>query len=220
MNFESSTMLLDFDITQEIPVMEHFYTIQGEGFYAGTPAYFIRLAGCDVGCHWCDVKESWTANKKQLISYKALINTIKKTPTEIIVITGGEPLMYDLSTLTSLLKLNDYQVNIETSGSYLLSGNIDWICVSPKKFKVALPEVFTKANELKFIIFNKSDFEFAEKYYQKFLELNPANEQKVICLLQVEWSVKEKMLPQVIEYVKAYPHWKISTQVHKYIDVP
>jgi len=214
------SLLSDFDIGKEIPVMEHFYTIQGEGFFAGTAAYFIRLAGCDVGCHWCDVKESWTAEASQLMTYEALLQAIKQTPTKMIVITGGEPLLYNLNTLTYLFKNNDYQINIETSGSNTLSGQLDWICVSPKKFKAVLPEVLVKANELKFIIFNQSDFRFAEEYYQEYKELNPKDEQKIKCFLQVEWSVKEKMLPLIVDYVKANPQWQISTQVHKYINIP
>lgn len=213
-------MTIQFDISTQIPVMEHFYTIQGEGFYAGVPAYFVRLAGCDVGCHWCDVKESWTANDNQLMNYKDLIAAIKKTKATIVVITGGEPLNYNLDYFTQQLKAESYQINIETSGSSILSGHLDWICVSPKKFKPTLDEVLKVANELKFIIYNKSDFEFAQDYLTKFLSLNNNEMGDLKCYLQVEWSVKEKMLPMVVDFVKENPQWRISTQVHKYIDIP
>ncbi|QQR97978.1 MAG: 4Fe-4S cluster-binding domain-containing protein [Sphingobacteriales bacterium] len=209
--------MLNFDIEREIPVMEHFYTIQGEGYFTGTAAYFIRLAGCDVGCHWCDVKESWTVKQNQLLSYEALINAIQKTPTKLIVITGGEPLMYDINTLVSYLKKFDYQINIETSGSYSLNTKLDWICVSPKKFKNVLPEVLAQADELKCIIYNASDFDFALKNYENYKLLT---DKAIKLYLQVEWSVQEKMLPQIIVFVKLHPEWNISLQTHKYLDIP
>ena len=193
--------------------MEHFYTIQGEGFYTGQAAYFIRLAGCDVGCVWCDVKESWTAEEKQLMLIDDLVNEVLKYPGRLIVITGGEPLIYDLSFLTQKLKENGFQINIETSGAYPISGTLDWICVSPKKFKAPIKEVVAKANELKCIIFNKSDFEFAEQ--------NRAFTSEACQLyLQTEWSKQEQMLPLMIDYVKQNPRWKISLQTHKYLDIP
>jgi 7-carboxy-7-deazaguanine synthase len=193
--------------------MEHFYTIQGEGFYTGNAAYFIRLAGCDVGCVWCDVKESWTAEKEQLVLIEDLIMEILKYPARLVVITGGEPLMYDLSFLTKKLKEKGFKVNIETSGAYPVSGELDWICVSPKKFKTPLQEVTEKANELKCIIFNKSDFLFAE---QNCIQAN----KECVLYLQPEWSNQEKMLPLMIEYVKQNPKWKISLQTHKYLNIP
>ncbi|MFN8296295.1 MAG: 7-carboxy-7-deazaguanine synthase QueE [Chitinophagales bacterium] len=204
---------MQFNINTHIPVMEHFYTIQGEGFYTGHAAYFIRLAGCDVGCVWCDVKESWTVEEHQLMLIEDLISEILKYPARLIVITGGEPLMYDLNFLTKALKENGFQVNIETSGAYPLSGTLDWICVSPKKFKTPLKEVVAKANELKCIIFNKSDFKFSEENR----ELTTAN---CKLYLQTEWSKKEQMLPLIVDYVKEYPDWKISLQTHKYLDIP
>jgi organic radical activating enzyme len=203
----------------KMKVCEIFYSIQGEGFYAGTPAYFIRLAGCDVGCHWCDVKESWTAEESQLMDYDDLLNTIKQTNTQLVVITGGEPLMYDISALTDILKQNGYQINIETSGSSPLSGVLDWICVSPKKFKPVLPEVLAQADELKIIIFNRSDFKFAEEQASASITSQNGNNKTLKRYLQAEWSVREKMLPEIIEYVKNNPHWKISTQIHKYLDI-
>lgn len=204
---------MKFNPTTHIPVMEHFYTIQGEGFYTGHAAYFIRLAGCDVGCVWCDVKESWTVEEKQLMLIDDLLKEVLKYPGRLIVITGGEPLMYDLSFLTQTLKANGFQINIETSGAYPISGELDWICVSPKKFKAPLKEVVKKANELKCIIFNKSDFEFAE---QNCLLAT----KDCVLYLQTEWSKQEQMLPLMIDYVKANPQWKISLQTHKYLNIP
>ncbi len=204
---------MQFDKTTQIPVMEHFYTIQGEGFYTGNAAYFIRLAGCDVGCVWCDVKESWTVSESQLLLIDDLVAEVLKYPGRLVVITGGEPLMYDLTYLTKKLKENGCQINIETSGAYPISGELDWICVSPKKFKAPLKEVVAKANELKCIIFNKSDFEFAK---QNCLLTN----KDCLLLLQTEWSKQNLMLPLMIDYVKENPQWKISLQTHKYLDIP
>ncbi len=204
---------MNFNPTTQIPVMEHFYTIQGEGFYTGQAAYFIRLAGCDVGCVWCDVKESWTAEEKQLMLIDDLVNEVLKYSGRLIVITGGEPLMYNLTFLTQKLKENGFQINIETSGAYPISGTLDWICVSPKKFKAPIKEVVAKANELKCIVFNKSDFDFAE---QNCLLAN----ENCMLYLQAEWSKQEQMLPLMIEYVKQNPRWKISLQTHKYLNIP
>ena len=193
--------------------MEHFYTIQGEGLYAGHAAYFIRLAGCDVGCVWCDVKESWTVEEKQLMLIDDLVNEVLKYPGRLIVITGGEPLMYDLTYLTNALKENGFQINIETSGAYPISGTLDWICVSPKKFKAPLPEIIKLAHELKIIVYNKSDFKWAESFVE-----NTSNNCQYF--LQPEWSTKEKMMPQTIEYVMQNPKWRISIQTHKYLNIP
>jgi 7-carboxy-7-deazaguanine synthase len=196
-----------------LPVMEHFYTIQGEGYYQGRAAYFIRLGGCDVGCVWCDVKESWDADKHPMFEVRSLKFEVKKTPAELVVITGGEPLMHNLDELTKELQGAGLQTNIETSGSSPLSGSWDWICLSPKKFKKPLPEVIAVANELKIIIFNKSDFDWAEKY----AALVPAN---CKLYLQPEWSKAAKMTPLIVDYIKAHPQWELSLQMHKYISVP
>jgi organic radical activating enzyme len=193
--------------------MEHFYTLQGEGFHQGKAAYFIRLAGCDVGCVWCDVKESWQKDIHPAMSVAEIITEIRKTPTEMVVITGGEPLMYNLLPLTDALHQHNYQINIETSGAYPLSGNIDWICVSPKKFKAPLDEVLPFAHELKVIIFNTSDFAWAEKYAAK---VNP----QCKLFLQPEWDKSPAITPQIIDYIKAHPQWEFSLQMHKYIHVP
>jgi len=198
---------------QKLPVMEHFYTIQGEGFYQGHAAYFIRLGGCDVGCVWCDVKESWDADAHPKYSIDEMVNWVVDAQAPLAVITGGEPLLHQLDALTKALKNKGIKTNIETSGSSLLSGHWNWICVSPKKFKAPLNEVVAKANELKVVVFNKSDFEWAEKHAALV-----NNQCKLY--LQPEWDKSAQVLPLIIEYVKQNPKWKISLQVHKYMNIP
>lgn len=199
--------------------MEAFYTIQGEGFYQGHAAYFIRLGGCDVGCHWCDVKESWEAEKHPVLSVEDIVKEAAKHPGRIAVITGGEPLMYDLSALTIALKEAGFRTHIETSGAYPLSGQWDWICLSPKKFKEPVDTIYPFVQELKAIIFNRSDFEFAEKYYHLIKENQPASSTPKF-FLQPEWSKQQEMFPLIIDYVKNNPRWEISLQVHKYMNIP
>lgn len=202
-----------FDTTSaSLPLMEAFYTIQGEGFYTGHAAYFIRLAGCDVGCHWCDVKESWNENLHPKVSVAEIVAQAEKHG-KMVVITGGEPLMWNLNELTSQLKQKGIQTNIETSGAYELTGFWDWICLSPKKTKLPTQSVYDAANELKCIIYNKHDFAFAEEQAAK-VNTNAK------LYLQVEWGKKEEMLPALIDYVKNNPKWAISTQTHKYLDIP
>jgi organic radical activating enzyme len=200
-------------VTVLLPVMEHFYTLQGEGFHQGKAAYFIRLGGCDVGCVWCDVKDSWDAAKHPKTEVGSLISEVRKTAAEMVVITGGEPLMYNLDELTSQLRSAGLRTHIETSGAYPLSGEWDWICLSPKKFKAPVPEILPHANELKVIVFNKSDFEWAEKY---------ASMVSASCklYLQPEWSKADEMTPLIVEYIKSNPKWELSLQIHKYINVP
>ena len=201
------------EIIAMLPVMEHFYTLQGEGFHQGRAAYFIRLGGCDVGCVWCDVKESWDADKHPKFDVQSLRLEVKKTPAEIIVITGGEPLMHDLTELTREFSAAGFKTHLETSGAYSLTGSWDWICLSPKKFKAPLPGILAKANELKVIIFNRSDFEWAQKY---------ATQVSADCklFLQPEWDKADQMTPLIINYIKANPKWELSLQIHKYINVP
>ena len=199
--------------TTSLPVMEHFYTIQGEGYHQGKAAYFIRLGGCDVGCVWCDVKDSWDANKHPHFTIDDLTATVLKTPAELVVITGGEPLMHNLDHLTSALQAAGLKTNIETSGAHPLSGNWDWICLSPKKFKAPLEEVIPFANELKVVVFNKSDFDWAEKYATMVSD-------NCRLYLQPEWDKAAQITPQIIEYIKANPKWELSLQLHKYINVP
>ncbi len=196
-----------------LPIMEEFYTIQGEGFNTGKAAYFIRIGGCDVGCHWCDVKESWDANMHPLTQIDKIISNIKLWNAKSAVITGGEPLIYNLEKLTTTLTENNIETFIETSGSYKLSGNWNWICLSPKKTMNALPEIYKKANELKIIVFNKHDFIWAEEQAKKVNE-------NCYLYLQPEWSKHNEVLPQIIEYVKANPKWMISLQSHKYMNIP
>ena len=205
--------IIETDTTQVLPVMEHFYTIQGEGYHQGRAAYFIRLGGCDVGCVWCDVKESWDADKHPKLSIKFLLEEVKKTPAKLIVITGGEPLMHDLDILTKTLQQNGFETNIETSGSSPLSGNWDWVCLSPKKFKAPLPDVVSAADELKIVVFNHSDFAWAEKYAAL---VSP----NCKLYLQPEWGKAQLITPSIIDYIKKHPKWELSLQIHKYINVP
>jgi len=195
------------------PVMEHFYSLQGEGFFSGTPAYFIRLSGCDIDCWWCDVKESWNVSDDQFVSLNDLINTINLTPVKRVVITGGEPTLYNLEPLTKRLKENNLQVHIETSGAYPLSGNFDWVCVSPKRFKLPIDEMLIRADELKMIIVNRKDLDWAEA-----LEAETKNECSLF--LQPEWSRRKKIIGFIMDYLKANPEWCLSLQVHKYLNIP
>ena len=196
-----------------LPVMEHFYTIQGEGSYTGVPAYFIRLAGCDVGCVWCDVKESWSAGDHPLMTVEELVQLTLEAPGGIVVITGGEPLMYNLDPLTRALKAAGKRTHIETSGAHPMSGEWDWVCFSPKKFKEPHVSVYSVANEMKAIAFNKSDLEFAELHAAKVTA-------DCVLFLQPEWSREKQMAALVVEYVKQQPKWRISLQTHKYLNIP
>ena len=196
-----------------LPLMEEFYTIQGEGFNTGKAAYFIRIGGCDVGCHWCDVKESWDANLHALTPIEDIITNVLEWKAQSVVVTGGEPLIYNLDALTQQLKNKNIETYIETSGAYKLSGNWDWICLSPKKTMVPLPEIYTKANELKIIVFNQHDFKWAEEQAEKVGK-------NCYLYLQPEWSKHIELVPQIIEYVKNNPKWMISLQTHKYMNIP
>ena len=197
----------------QFPVMEHFYTIQGEGVHTGKPAYFIRLAGCDVGCVWCDVKESWPSEGFPLHSPKEMCDWVKSTAAEMVVITGGEPAMYDCNALVDALHNEGYRVHVETSAAYPLQGQYDWVCISPKKFKQPQLSEMQRANELKVIVFNDSDFEWAEKWASTCSE-------NCALLLQPEWDKRDKMMPKIINYVKENPRWRICIQTHKVIQVP
>ena len=211
---ESNIALLNATSTVTmLPVMEQFYTLQGEGYHQGKAAYFIRLGGCDVGCVWCDVKESWDADKHPKISIDQLVDTVVLSGSPLAVITGGEPLMHNLDALTLKLQQKGIHTNIETSGSHPLSGHWDWICLSPKKFKAPLPEVPPQANELKIVVFNNSDFAWAEKYAAL---VSPACK----LYLQPEWDKAAAVTPLIIDYIKANPKWELSLQIHKYINVP
>lgn len=195
------------------PVMEHFYTLQGEGFYSGQAAYFIRLGGCDVGCVWCDVKESWDASLHPQMSVETMKELVAIHPGRIVVVTGGEPSMYDLVPITTTLKKAGLRTHIETSASSPLTGDWDWVTLSPKKFKAPLPENMPLADELKIIIFNKSDFKWAEEF---------AAQVKPECklYLQPEWDKRDAMTPLIIDYIQQNPQWQLSLQTHKYINIP
>ncbi len=195
------------------PVMEHFYTLQGEGFYSGNAAYFIRLGGCDVGCVWCDVKESWDSSLYPGIDIHTMQSWAQSHPGSIIVITGGEPSMYDLEPLTLSFRAAGFRMHIETSASSPLTGVWDWVTLSPKKFKPPLAENMSLADELKIIVFNRSDFKWAEDF---------ARQVKPECklYLQPEWDKREMMTPMIIEYIKQNPKWQLSLQTHKYINIP
>jgi 7-carboxy-7-deazaguanine synthase len=206
-------MMMSETKTATLPVMEHFYTIQGEGFHQGRAAYFIRLGGCDVGCVWCDVKDSWDAGRHPLRAIEDLVSEIKQYPVKIAVVTGGEPLIHDLGALTQQLQAAGLRTHMETSGSSPLSGSWDWITLSPKKFKAPLPEVVPFANELKVVIFHQSDFAWAEQWAR---QVSPSCK----LYLQPEWSKAAIVTPWIIEYVKAHPQWQLCLQIHKYIQVP
>ncbi len=197
----------------KLPVMEHFYTIQGEGEFQGHAAYFIRLAGCDVGCVWCDVKESWDVNAHPKIEIENLVKISKESGTEIIVVTGGEPAMHDLKLLTEALKNNGLRTHIETSGVYPLTGSWDWVCFSPKKFKAPHESIYNQAHELKVIVYHASDIEWAAAFANKV-------DKHCKLFLQPEWSKEKQMLPLIIDYVKANPKWQVSLQTHKYMNIP
>ncbi len=196
-----------------LPIMEAFYTLQGEGYHSGKAAYFIRLGGCDVGCVWCDVKESWNAEVHPKVTIDQIVEDAMAYPARMVVITGGEPLMYDLSALTQQLKEKGFHTNIETSGVYPVTGSWDWVCFSPKKFKAPHESIYAHANELKVIIYHKSDFDFAEQHAAL------VNEDCVL-LLQPEWSRIQEMTPLIVEYVKQHPKWRVSLQTHKYMEIP
>lgn len=200
-------------VITSLPVMEAFYTIQGEGFHQGRAAYFIRLAGCNVGCFWCDVKESWDVDKHPKIALDEIIAQAAKEPGRLAVITGGEPLMHNLDELTCRLQNEGFETNIETSGSFPMSGKWDWVCVSPKKFRPPTEEALGCANELKVIIYNKNDFAWAEKHAA---QVSPHCK----LYLQPEWERASIMTPFIIDYIKDNPKWELSLQIHKYINVP
>lgn len=200
------------DKGEMLPLMEAFYTIQGEGFHKGTAAYFIRVGGCDVGCHWCDVKESWDSEKHPPTHIDQIVSQAVQH-SKTIVITGGEPLMWDMFPLTEKLKENGMKTHIETSGSHPLTGVWDWICLSPKKMKLPTPEIFKVANELKIIVYNNHDFLFAEEMATKVSK-------DCILYLQPEWSRREKVVPEIVDFVMNNPKWKVSLQTHKYLNIP
>ena len=197
---------------ESLPIMEAFYTIQGEGFHKGSASYFIRTGGCDVGCHWCDVKESWDENSHPIISVEEIV---KKSAgySDSVVVTGGEPLMWNMNPLTKALKKIGKKTHIETSGAYPLTGYWDWICLSPKKAKLPIEDAYNYAHELKIIIYNNHDLKFAEQEAKKV-------NKNAILYLQPEWGKREEMMPLMVDFIKNNPKWKISLQTHKYLNIP
>lgn len=195
-----------------LPLMEAFYTLQGEGYHKGSAAYFIRIGGCDVGCHWCDVKESWDAEKHPPTNIDSIVTEAKKY-SDTIVITGGEPLMWDMEPLTTALKEAGLNIHIETSGAYDITGHWDWFCLSPKKNKLPTKEAAARADELKVIIYNKDDFRFAEEQAKRVGK-------DCVLYLQPEWSKRDAMMPLMVDYVLGHPQWKVSLQTHKYLNIP
>jgi organic radical activating enzyme len=196
-----------------LPLMEAFYTIQGEGFHSGKSAFFLRIGGCDVGCHWCDVKESWNAELHPPTDIQTMLDQILAYPSKTVVVTGGEPLMWNMQPLTDSLHKKSISVHIETSGAYPLSGDFDWICLSPKKNNPPQEAIIPKAHELKVIIHNRNDFKWAEQFASKC-----ASSCKLF--LQPEWSKAQEMMPEIVNYVMNNPQWNISLQTHKYMNIP
>ena len=195
-----------------LPLMESFYTLQGEGYHKGSAAYFIRIGGCDVGCHWCDVKESWDAERHPPTPIDQIVSSAKSY-SDTVVVTGGEPLMWNMDPLCQELHQLEIQVHIETSGAYPVTGSWDWFCLSPKKNKLPIDQAYACADELKMIIYNKDDFKFAEQQAERV-----GAECKLF--LQPEWSRREKLMPLIVEYVLQNPRWKASLQTHKYLNIP
>lgn len=204
---------MDQSQIQSLPLMEHFFTLQGEGRYTGHASYFLRLGGCDVGCVWCDVKESWDASIHPLVDIDSMVQYVQDAGAGIAVITGGEPLMHDLAPLTQALRSKGVRSHIETSGAHPMSGQFDWICVSPKKFKSPLPEVLSRADELKVVIYHKSDLDWAEAHAESV-------DSNCLLYLQPEWSKAADMTPLIIDHIKSHPRWILSLQTHKYINIP
>ncbi|MEQ9413022.1 MAG: 7-carboxy-7-deazaguanine synthase QueE [Cyclobacteriaceae bacterium] len=199
--------------SKNLPLMEDFYTIQGEGAYQGHAAYFIRLGGCDVGCVWCDVKQSWDASAHPIVAVEDMVKKAKESQCKIVVVTGGEPAHYDLTELTAKIHSVNMRTHIETSGAYEITGAWDWVCLSPKKFKKPVQSSYPLANELKVVIYNKSDFQWAEEHAAKVSG-------DCSLYLQPEWSKEKEMVPLIVDYVKSNPRWRVSLQVHKYMNIP
>ena len=197
-----------------LPVMEQFVTLQGEGFFTGKSAVFIRLAGCDVGCTWCDVKESWDPNEHPVLKVEDIVDKVLKFPTDFVVITGGEPTLHNLTTLVKVLKKYDKYIAIETAGTNPLPNGIDWVCFSPKKFKKPIDEVYSKVNELKVVINNVADIRWAQNHAKKITSDN------VMLYLQPEWSKSDDILPKILNFLQENPEWRLSLQTHKYLNIP
>ncbi len=199
--------------SHKLPVMEHFYTMQGEGFYAGSAAYFIRLGGCDVGCFWCDVKESWDADAHSKFSIEEIVGWVTEAEANLVVITGGEPAMHDLTDLTQKLQTKNIRTHIETSGTHLLTGDWDWVTFSPKKFKKPLESFYQSAHELKVIVLNKHDLKWAQEHAEKL-------EKGCMLYLQPEWDKRDEVEPLILNFIRSHPNWRMSVQQHKFLGIP
>jgi organic radical activating enzyme len=198
----------------KLPIQEIFYSLQGEGFHAGRASIFIRLAGCDVGCKWCDTKESWKVdnNNSKALTIEQILEKIKDFESKFVVITGGEPSLYDLNLLVNSLHEYNYTIALETSGTNLIKGMLDWICLSPKSHKPPIKQNFSRASELKMIITNEKDFEFAEDC----AKLCGDNTK---LFLQTEWSERNQMVKKIIKYIEENPQWNLSLQLHKILNI-
>ena len=210
-NEKTDTDLLDGG--RKLPLVEDFYTIQGEGFHAGKPAYFIRLGGCDVGCRWCDAKYTWNPRLYPPVGIERIVGRASGWPAGAIVIPGGEPLLYPLGPLTGILRERGLEIFLETSGSHPFSGCFDWVCLSPKRQQPPLEEAYARADELKVIVEREEDFDWAEQNARRV-------RRSCRLYLQPEWSVAERMMPRIVEYAKEHPAWSISIQSHKYMRIP
>ncbi len=199
--------------TSFLPLVEEFFSLQGEGYHTGRAAYFIRIGGCDVGCSWCDSRFSWNPRIHPMVNADEIIERVLKSGTNSVVVTGGEPLMWDLDYLCNGLKRSNIKTFLETSGAYKLSGKWDWICLSPKKNMPPVDEICGIADELKVIIQNSDDFDWAEKY-RKMVNVDCR------LFLQPEWSRFKDITPEIVSYIKQYPYWRISLQAHKYMHIP
>ena len=196
-----------------LPVVEEFFSLQGEGFHTGKAAYFIRLGGCDIGCSWCDSRFAWNPELHPMVETKAIVERVVQSGADSVVVTGGEPLTWSLDILCQELKIKNINTFIETSGAYPLSGIWDWICLSPKRNMPPVDEICNVADELKVIVRDKDDFEWAERYHEMVSK-------ECRLFLQPEWSRFEIIVPDIIEYIKNNPIWRISLQVHKYLHIP
>ena len=210
---EKNDLIVSENNGELIPLMESFYTIQGEGYHQGKASFFIRTAGCNVGCHWCDIKDSWDASEYPLVSVDAIADEANSHPMKIAVVTGGESMMFDMGPLTKALKNKGLKCHVETSGAYKISGQWDWVCISPKKFRAPLAENMHRADELKVIVYNRTDFKWAVDQSKKVSS-------KCKLYIQPEWNKAYQMMPEIVEFIKDHPEWNISLQTHKYMNIP
>jgi organic radical activating enzyme len=210
---EKNNLIVSENNGELIPLMERFYTIQGEGYHQGKASFFIRTAGCNVGCHWCDIKDSWDASEYPLISVDAIAEEANSHPMKIAVVTGGESMMFNMGPLTKALKNKGLKCHVETSGAYKISGEWDWICISPKKFRAPLAENMNRADELKVIVYNRTDFKWAVDHAKKVSS-------KCKLYIQPEWNKAYQIMPEIVDFIKDHPEWNISLQTHKYMNIP